>query len=610
MKNLLIIAFLSVSILANAQFPTSFNLVDSGFVTSVKSQQGGTCWTHGTMASIESNLLVNGNWTANGETGDPNLAEYHLDWWNGFNKYYNADLGGENDICLDVHMGGDYRVASAYLSRGDGAVRDIDGQSYDTPPDFYQDTYHIYYPREIWWLTTDDATVTIDSIKKQLMQYGAVATCMYYNSQYIDDNYNHYQPASSPYLPNHSVTIVGWDDNHYVPDAGQNGAWFVKNSWGEGWGLNGYFWISYYDKWAGKEPDMGAVSFVNVEPKKYSKIYYHDYHGWRDTKTDINEACNAFFCRDDQWITAVSFFTDTADVDYKIKIFLSIEADSFRNAATLQTGHVFHRGFHTVDLDVPVHLNPNENFYVYLYLSKGGQAYDRTSLVPVLLDDTLYKQPADATLVPSAASEGESFYYLDSTHTWYDFYFYNDPSGYDSTGNFCIKALAEDSVNHPEIGAMFHILNKNTNQGVNNALVTFDTLTSTSDRQGDAFFANITNFDSVNVSITATNYRNFDTTVFISDTTLLCDIYLTPLNSYIEQMQDNVIIYPQPVSNILKVSTNAEIKNYFIYDISGRKIMQGGKNAVTIDVSGLKSGVYYIELQTNQGKITKKFIKK
>jgi C1A family cysteine protease len=79
----------------------------------------------------------------------------------------------------------------------------------------------------------------INNLKNAILD-GPVFTTM----TVVDDFYNYtsgcYELVTSD-VQNHAVLLVGWDD---YACAGE-GAWIVKNSWGEGWGIDGYCYMKY-----------------------------------------------------------------------------------------------------------------------------------------------------------------------------------------------------------------------------------------------------------------------------------------------------------------------------------------------------------------------------
>ena len=75
----------------------------------------------------------------------------------------------------------------------------------------------------------------------------------------------------------------------------------------------------------------------------------------------------------------------------------------------------------------------------------------------------------------------------------------------------------------------------------------------------------------------------------------------------------NFMIYPNPANDYINLKSESIIDGYIIYDIKGSLISKGIKNKsndLTISLSNIYSGIYFLEINSGNIKETVKFIKK
>ena len=70
-------------------------------------------------------------------------------------------------------------------------------------------------------------------------------------------------------------------------------------------------------------------------------------------------------------------------------------------------------------------------------------------------------------------------------------------------------------------------------------------------------------------------------------------------------------LYPNPVGDKIFIETDADIEEINVFDIYGRRQLStiNSQQSLSIDVSGLNTGIYIIKINTNKGNIVKRIIK-
>ena len=333
---------------------TSFDLRDYGLVTPVKNQGDmGSCWTFGVTGALESAYLKASNKTAVLDISESNIQDSGL-------MYYIFGMQNTQE--------GSYRtVGTSYMLSWLG-VTTSDDNTYDElgkiSPIYDNGTkYHIH---NVVFLMPRQNITDNQKFKEALVKYGAVGVSVHGASK--DEGFNEDTNASYYYNEtfgigtDHSVTLVGWDDSYsrtnFVTTPPGDGAWIIKNSWGDDWADNGYYYVSYYDTAFGTS--KLPVAFIIDDKHDYEKNYQYDIISNIDYnlyKQNVSYA-NRYVSVGKDLISAVGTYFNESGVNYKIEVYVNDES------AYTQSGVSKYMGFETIKLDKFVGVDENDTFIV------------------------------------------------------------------------------------------------------------------------------------------------------------------------------------------------------------------------------------------------------
>jgi C1A family cysteine protease len=207
-------ALLQAPILPLSALPTSFDWRLKNGVTPVRNQGGcGSCWAFSAVGEFEAMIYI-----YDGKLMD--LSEQQI-----------LSCNTVGDGC-----GGGWMTTAYQIFKNPGAIAEtcMPYHANDSDP-CIQNSCQIKGKIKSWFSVAEN----VQAIKSALMTAPVSCAMMVYSdfNYYKGGCYEH----SSADEVNHAVLIVGYDDNM----CNGQGAWIVKNSWGTGWGVSGYFYIKY-----------------------------------------------------------------------------------------------------------------------------------------------------------------------------------------------------------------------------------------------------------------------------------------------------------------------------------------------------------------------------
>lgn len=357
----------------------------------VRNQQDtNTCWAFAALGMLESNLGLK-RYYAGIAPIQYDFSERHMEY--ATSKTFLGNVINENGFNRELGSGGNDRIVIPYLTNGSGAINESEmlfenNQNQIDISEIQNKTITAYVQDAITFPAYDVKVDNIEEIKTQMKEhiknYGGIMSSIH-SATLMSDCYNEDTGAiycsDSELCPiNHSVLIIGWDDNYDKLNFNEeqrpknNGAWIIKNSWGTDVGKEGIMYISYEDV----NVYIQQMGIVKASDKiDYDNLYQYNQLGssyvFEADETSTIYIANKFTknTTKTEYITKVSLYASEPST---CKVYVNTNGSNIAitdlQQVELQTGstETITAGYHTLEFLEPLEIKSN-NFAVVVEMT-------------------------------------------------------------------------------------------------------------------------------------------------------------------------------------------------------------------------------------------------